>query len=93
MGVCIIPELHDAWMPIEHRLHDRPLHAAAAPVHETDFTKTRGGRRIDVFFDDGWNFARRECVEIDFVFDRDANGLVSHRVSCRGTRQTRDEWP
>ena len=63
-------------MALERRLNDSPLHASPAPVHEPHFAPSGGGCRVDVILDDSWNIPRRERVEIELAFDRDANGLV-----------------
>jgi len=69
----IVPELDDAGVAIERPLHDAPLNAAAASVHESDLAETCFGCRVDVGVDDGRNVARSEGVQIDLAFDRNAD--------------------
>jgi len=65
----VVPELLHERVPIERSLYDAPLHAASAPVHETDFTQPGGRRRVQVLLDDRRNVAGCERVKIDFGVD------------------------
>ncbi len=79
MRARIVPELGDARMTLERGLHETALHAVPAAVDEPDVAQTGGGRRRHEFDDDRRDVARREGVQVDLAFDRDAenvNGLV-----------------
>jgi hypothetical protein len=75
----IVPEFDDAGMLVEGRLDDASLHAATAAVDQPDFAEAGGGRRVDVVLDNRWNVAGRKRVQIEFRFDRDSNGAISHQ--------------
>jgi hypothetical protein len=78
--VCIgvVPELENLRVALERGLHDPALNAAAATVDEPDLANTGGCGGVDILGDDRADVARREGVEIQFVFDRNPNGLVGH---------------
>ena len=69
MRVGRVPELGDERVPVEHRLDASTLDATAATMDQAHFRQTSRVRRHQVLVDDGRNVARRECVEIDGVFD------------------------
>src|SRR5216684_4690881 len=88
VSAWIVPELLHQRMSIERRLHDGPLHAAAASVHETHFAKSSGHRRTYVFFDDRRNIPRRERMEVDlgsnrhYVHDIDSSEFRVQIADC-----------
>jgi hypothetical protein len=63
---------------IEHGLNDPALYTAPASVDQPHLAQARRRGGIDVIGDDVRNVARRERVQIELVFDRDADRLVSH---------------
>jgi hypothetical protein len=65
-----IPEFEDERVSFERLLHDAALHAATAAVNEPDLAQTAVPRGRDVLFDNGWDVARSESVEVEGVFDR-----------------------
>jgi hypothetical protein len=79
VGGCIIPELDDTRVAIEGRLHDSTLYAATSAVHDTDLAAARVRGVIDVLFHDRGYVMRRERVEINLGFDRNANGIEFRR--------------
>ena len=78
VGFRGIPELGDEWMPLERLLHDASLNAFAAAVNQPDLTQSGVVCRGDVLLDDRRHVARRERVQVEVVFDRDA---VGHRAT------------
>ena len=79
VGGCIIPEFDDTRVAIKGRLHDSALHAATSAVHDTDLAVARVRGGIDVLFHDGGYVTRRERVEVNLRFDRNANGIEFRR--------------
>ena len=69
-----VPEFGDEGMPLERLLNDASLDALAAAVNQPDLTKTSFVRGVDVLLDDRRDVARRERVQVEVVFDRDAVG-------------------
>jgi hypothetical protein len=65
-------------MAIERGLNDPALHTASAAVHEPHLFQSRFGRRVDVVSNEARNILRRKRVQIEFAFDRDTDGFVSH---------------
>jgi len=78
MRIRVVPEFRDARMPIERRLDDPALHPSTAAVHQSYFAEAGAGGGFDIFIDDRRNVARRKRVQIELVFDGDADRLVSH---------------
>ena len=70
-------------MPLERRLHDAPLDTDAAPMNEPDLAQARGVRGVHEFLHHGRNVARRERVQIQLGFDRDA--VHSYLGVCSAT--------
>jgi alpha-1,2-mannosyltransferase len=89
----VVPELDDARVTFERRLHDAALNSTAAPVDQAHFMESRRRRGFDVLFDDRADVRRRKGVEIDLVFDWDSI-VVSHQSavgqsqSAVGSRQS-----
>ena len=54
------------------------LHAPAASVNQPDLREARLARRAQVLFDDRDDIPRREAVEIDYLLNRNPDGLVIH---------------
>ena len=79
VGFGGIPELGDEWMPLEHLLNDASLNALAAAVNQPDLTETTFVCRIDILLDDRGDVARRERVQVEVGFDRNA---VGHRATA-----------
>ena len=71
MRVCIVPELGDERMPLEGRLHDAALDAAAPAVNETHLSQARLVGGTDVFLDNGRDVTRAERVEVELGLDWD----------------------
>ena len=63
-------------MTIEDSLNDAALNAASAAVNEAHFPQSRGGGGLNVLVDDGGDIPRREGVEIELGFDRNADGFA-----------------
>jgi len=61
---------------IERGLNDPALHAAPASVHQPHLPPARRRGGVDVIGDDVRNVARRERVQIELAFDRDADRLL-----------------
>ena len=59
-------------MTFERGLDDAALHAASAAVDESHLPQTRSAAAVTILLDDRRDVARREGVEIDFAFDRNA---------------------
>ena len=59
-------------MLLERLLDDPALNAFATTVNEADFAQTGLVRRVDIGFNDRFDVAGREGVEIERVFNRDA---------------------
>lgn len=57
-------------------LHGRPLHAAAAPMHQPHFAKPCGVGSGQILDDDIDHVARLKAVQVDLSLDRDDDGLV-----------------
>ena len=74
-------ELDDGGVAIERGLNDAPLHARAASVHEAHVAKTGQDGRVDVLADYRRDVARRECMEVELGFDRNADGIVGSSQS------------
>ena len=66
-----VPELHDQRMVFEHLLNDAPLDTFAASMNQSHFAKAGFVRRGDVLGNDRCDVARRECMKVERVFDRD----------------------
>jgi len=79
----IVPEFGDARMTLERGLHETALNAAPAPVDEPHLAQTGGGRRRHEFDDDRRDVARREGMQVDLVFDRDAQSVKGRVVIHR----------
>ncbi len=70
--------------PFQHPSDNRPLHADSPPVNQPHLAKSPSRRLANVLLDDGGDVARRERVEIESLFDRNAVrwiGLVGHLFS------------
>lgn len=82
MRIRVVPEGDDQFVPIEDRVHDAPLNAAAAAVDQPHFGEPAPVRRMQVLGDDRGNVARREGVQVEFGIDRDdvGRGVGCHRV-------------
>ena len=76
MGDVIVGKLQYERMAFERPLHDAALYAGAPAVDETDFSQPRCVSRVDVFFDDRRNVARREGMKVERGFNRDANRVL-----------------
>lgn len=70
----VVPELDDLVVAIERALDDATLDAASTSVNQPNLVESRGRGRVDVLIDDRRNVARRECVQIEFAKNRDADG-------------------
>src|SRR4029077_20758065 len=68
-----IPEFGDEGMAFERLLDDAALNAAAAPVNKADLAETLLPRGVHVLFDDGLDVARREGMEVEAGFNRNAH--------------------
>ena len=69
MGRRIVKKLRHERVFLECLLDDTPLNADAPAVHEPNFRQPSLVRLVDVLFDDRWDVARRESVEIEHAFD------------------------
>ena len=76
MGV--VPELEDAGVPFERRLHGGALDPPPAAVDEPHLVQPQGCRGLDVLPDDGDDVGRGEGMEIELGFDGDADGAIIH---------------
>ena len=76
MGFSGVPELRDQRMPLERLLHDPALDPLAASVYKADFAQARCMGRIHVLFDDRLDIPRRERVQIQVIFNRNAVGHI-----------------
>jgi len=74
MGFSGVPELRDQRMPLERLLHDPALDPLAAAVYEADFAETRFMGCAHVLFHDRLDIPRRERVQIQVIFNRNAVG-------------------
>ena len=72
----IIKKFHDQRVSFEGPLHDAPLHALASTVDEAHLTQTGGVSFVQVFFDDGRDIARRECVKVEDTFDGNSKRVL-----------------
>jgi len=74
-------------------LHDRPLDALSSPVNEPDLTKAAAIGLLKVLVDNRGNLFRSEGMEVDRVFDRKKNWIVSvgrrlgHRLQARAGKK------
>ena len=73
----IISKRFDLRQPIECRLHDTTLNAAATSVNHADLMEPGFGSRGDVLFDDRRDVARREGMQIELALDRYFHFLYS----------------
>ena len=69
-----VPEGLDQRMFLERLLNDSPLNALAAAMNEAHFIEARFVCSVHVLFDNRLDVARREGVEIERAFNRDAVG-------------------
>ena len=67
-----VPELDDERMAFERLLDDPALHAFTAAVNQAYLSQPGFMRRVDVLLDHGGNVARRERMQVDSIFERDA---------------------
>ena len=74
MRFCSIPERLDQRVFLERLLNDTSLNPLAAAVNEANLTESRFVSGVDVLFDNRFDVARGEGVEIERAFDRNAVG-------------------
>ena len=67
-----VPELLDERVAFERLLDDAALDPLAAAVNETYLAEASLVGGADVLFDDRFDVARREGVEVEYAFDRDS---------------------
>jgi hypothetical protein len=84
----IVPEFNDAHVVFERGLDDAALHAAAAPVHESDFMKAGTSGGLDKFVDHRPDILPRKRVEIELAFDRNTEKVVSHETVRKTLKKT-----
>ncbi len=63
-------------MRVEGGLHERPLNAAATPVHETNFGEAGVGSGVQVLLDDRHDVAGLEAVKVEFRRDGQPDRVV-----------------
>src|SRR5687767_12489313 len=85
MGFSGVPELRDKRMPLERLLHDPALDPLASAVNEADFAQARLMGCVHVLFDDRLDIPRRERMQIQAIFNRNAV-LLRHRMTDTGER-------
>jgi hypothetical protein len=78
VGSGVVPELGDERVPLERRLNDAALDAAASPMNETHLAQASFGGGVEVVSDDACNILRGERMQVDFGFDGDADGRFGH---------------
>jgi hypothetical protein len=78
MGSRVVPELGDERVSLERRLNDTALNAAASPVHEAHLAQAGFDSGVYVVCDDTSDVTGGEGVQVDFGFDRDADGRFGH---------------
>ena len=71
----------------EDALNDLALHADPPTVDQTNLAEATGLSGVEIFRDDRRHVARRECVEVERVLDRDADRLILYSES-RGPPST-----
>ena len=71
-----IPVRVNGGMAAEQPLHRRALDALATPVDQPNHFEPGLLCRLQIFIDDGLHIARMERMEIDGVFDREADRVV-----------------
>ena len=71
----VVAELQHQRVLLEHLLDDGPLNALAAAVDQPKLCQAGLMSGTHVLFDDRWNVARRERVQIELAFNRNANGV------------------
>jgi hypothetical protein len=76
MRGVIVRKLQHQRMAFEHRLHDGPLDTGAPAVNDTDFAEARCVSLVHVFFDNGRNVARSECMKVERAFNWDAKRVL-----------------
>ena len=76
MGLGVVEEFRHERMVFQGLLNDAPLHAATAPMYQTNAAKTCVVCIEYVLFSDGWNVSRCERMQVQRVRDGNPNGLV-----------------
>jgi hypothetical protein len=89
MRLGSIPEFDDERMAIERLLHDASLHALAASVNQTDLGEAGLVRSRHVLVDDRRDVARRERVEVEALFDRNAHINAQPIPNSQENRETK----
>lgn len=74
----IVVEFDDAWMALEHGLHDAALDSTAPAVNHAHLAKSRGCGGVDVLGDYRGNVARSETVKIELGTDGNVDREVAH---------------
>ena len=72
MRVRVVPKRRDEGMTLEDGLHDAPLNASPAAMNEPQLAQACVVGGAHVLVDDRRDIARRERVEIELRFDRNA---------------------
>ena len=68
-----VPELGDERVAFKRLLNDAALHAAAAAVNQAHLAQPAFRRRADVLLDNRLDITRRKGVQVQRVFNRDAD--------------------
>ena len=80
VGFWCVPIVLDQRMIPQQALDPCPLHALPAPMYQSDLAETGIVRGAQVFVDDRENVARRKCMQVDAVLNRDDKAvfLIRH---------------
>ena len=85
MRCRIVEKSQHQRVPIEGLLHDSALYARSAAMNEPHFMQSYSVRLVEVLFDDRWDIARGENVEIELALDRNPQRvLILHFPLRRG---------
>lgn len=83
VGLRVIPERRDEFVPLEDGLDDGALHTSAPAVDEADLGQAAFVCRPQVLFDDRRDVPRFEGVKVEFGVDGDDVGRESHRAGVK----------
>jgi hypothetical protein len=76
MRRLIVKKLQHEGVPFQGLLHDAALHPCSPAMNEPDVAQSGSVCFIQILFDDRWDVAGREGVEVEDPFDGNREGVL-----------------
>jgi hypothetical protein len=80
VGGRIVKKFHNQGVALQRLLHDPSLNPSAATVNQPDFAEPFRICLAKVLVNNRWDIFRRECVEVERLFDWNAKRIF--HFSC-----------